>query len=104
MRISTMLHEDLVITARLARLPVTDEELAAAEPAFQAMLDNFSRMGELDVDALEPTNHAFSSGNRTRADFVTFNNNDLNPFNPAINLPGMAAERDGRFIVIPNVL
>ncbi len=99
-----MLHHDLVITARLARLPVTDEELAAAEPSFRAMLDNFSRMGALDVDALEPTNHAFSSANRVRDDFVHFDNNDLNPFNPPVDLAGMAAERDGRFILIPNVL
>jgi aspartyl/glutamyl-tRNA(Asn/Gln) amidotransferase C subunit len=99
-----MLHEDLTITAHLAQLPITDEELAAAEPAFLAMLDNFSRMSALDVDSLEPTNHAYSSRNRVRDDFIYFDTNDLNPFNPANNLLGMAAERDGRFIVIPNVL
>jgi aspartyl-tRNA(Asn)/glutamyl-tRNA(Gln) amidotransferase subunit C len=92
-----MLHEDLVITARLARLPVTEAELAAATPAFEAMLENFSRMSLLDVDNLEPTVHALASGNRIR-------NDDNNPSTLADNILGMAPEREDRFIAIPNVL
>jgi aspartyl-tRNA(Asn)/glutamyl-tRNA(Gln) amidotransferase subunit C len=111
-----MLKEDLAETAALAHLDFSEDELAAALPAFERMLTYFSAMREADADEaafggpiadLEPTSHVFSAGNVLRPDNNPNNNNNnpLNPnSNPADSLLNQAPELESRYLVVPNVL
>jgi len=65
------------------------------------MLEYFSLMRDIDVDALEPTTHAFSKVNRLRKDSEV---NGERLSNMADSLLDNAPELEDRFIVIPNVL
>jgi aspartyl-tRNA(Asn)/glutamyl-tRNA(Gln) amidotransferase subunit C len=113
--------EDLRETAALAHLNLDEAELAASFPAFEQMLGFFAAMQSADEDpAVFPASAPDQSGLRTvGSDFFrpdvypsvegrpvhnpnnahTTASNGLNP--PLINNAG---ERDGRFIVVPNVL
>jgi aspartyl-tRNA(Asn)/glutamyl-tRNA(Gln) amidotransferase subunit C len=110
--------EDLRETAALAHLNLDEAELAASFPAFEQMLGFFAAMQSADEDpAAFPASASDPSGPRTvssgffRHDAQaegahnpnnahTTASNGLNP-QPLVNNAG---ERDGRFIVVPNVL
>jgi aspartyl-tRNA(Asn)/glutamyl-tRNA(Gln) amidotransferase subunit C len=113
--------EDLKVTAQLAHLNLDEGELASAFPAFERMLGFFAAMQAADGDvAAFPApgsrrTDAAGANARTalaghfRPDVHDPNNahttasNGLNQ--PVIpNLIDNAGERDGRFIVVPNVL
>jgi aspartyl-tRNA(Asn)/glutamyl-tRNA(Gln) amidotransferase subunit C len=113
--------EDLKVTAQLAHLNLSDEELSGAFPAFEQMLGFFAAMQAADEDtvafdaSVSRQTDAAGANARTvlaghfRPDTHDPNNahttasNGLNQ--PLIrNLIDNAAERDGRFIVVPNVL
>jgi aspartyl-tRNA(Asn)/glutamyl-tRNA(Gln) amidotransferase subunit C len=110
--------EDLQETARLAHLNLDEAELAGAFPAFEQMLGFFAAMQAADEDReVFPGENAASdvSGSgvsRTvTADHFrpdnpcpdnNYNNTDPQGLNE--NLLNNAGDRDGRFIVIPNVL
>jgi Asp-tRNA(Asn)/Glu-tRNA(Gln) amidotransferase C subunit len=117
-----MVQDDLQATAALAHLDLSEDEAAAALPAFELMLEYFAAMKAADSDTdafgvsvstLPPTTQAFSFGNRLRADVSNFNsaNNTTNILPNPNPLPNLAAdilerapESENRFIVIPNVL
>jgi len=117
-----MVQDDLRATAALAHLDLSEDEAAAALPAFEQMLEYFAAMKAADTDTdafgvsvstLPPTTQAFSVGNRLRADVSNFNsannNTNIHPNpNPLPNLTAEILERapesENRFIVIPNVL
>ena len=67
------------------------------EQAFTEMLDNFSKMMEVDVDGLEPTTHALAQGNRMRQDVPRGTDESEAVLE-------RAPERQDRFFKIPNVL
>jgi aspartyl-tRNA(Asn)/glutamyl-tRNA(Gln) amidotransferase subunit C len=105
--------EELKVTAQLAHLNLTREELAGAFPAFEQMLGFFAAMQAADEDtAAFPAagvNVMTALAGHFRPDTHNPNNahttssNGLNQ--PSIrNLIDNAGERDGRFIVVPNVL
>lgn len=54
--------------ADLARLELTEEEMATFEPQLQAILGYMKKLDEIDVDAIEPTAHANPVFNVTRPD------------------------------------
>lgn len=100
-------------TAALAHLDLSEDELAAALPAFGRMLAYFSAMREADADeaafgcpvsSLEPTSHVFFSGNNTRSDNNPNNNTNPPNSNPADPLLNQAPELESRYFVVPNVL
>jgi aspartyl-tRNA(Asn)/glutamyl-tRNA(Gln) amidotransferase subunit C len=107
---------DLKETAELAHLNLTGEELAAAFPAFEQMLGYFAAMQAADQDeslfahaggAREtPVPAGQNAGARVadslffRADVPAAANNEA----LVSDLLNNAGERDGRFLVIPNVL
>ena len=114
-----MVQDDLQATAALAHLDLSEDEAAAALPAFEQMLEYFAAMkaADTDVDAfgvsvstLPPTTQAFSLGKRLRADVPNSNpaNNTIPNNNTLPNLSSEILERapesENRFIVIPNVL
>ncbi|MDR0449745.1 MAG: aspartyl/glutamyl-tRNA amidotransferase subunit C [Treponema sp.] len=110
--------EDLRETAALAHLNLGDEELAAAFPAFEQMLGYFAAMQAADRDealfgaAAEAAPAGLSALARTVSS-GHFRHDSQNPHNgssgnppedPGARLLDNSGERDGRFVVVPNVL
>lgn len=116
-----MTREDLLATASLARLGMTEDEAAAALPAFERMLGYFAALEAADQDEdafgarvadLEPASLAVRAAARLRSDVIENSNNvnnanrlnlnDLN--NLAAELMHRAPESENGFFVLPNVL
>ena len=93
--IHSMDVSDLKITAELANLDLTDEDLASLGNEVEKILDYFSMMMEADVNALSP-GKAAPAANRLRPDVRMSGDADA--------LLENAPELEDRFIVIPNVL
>ncbi len=89
--------DELLLTAELAQLELTESESVALAEAVSQMVDYFARMQEVDVDGLPPTTHALLTENRLRPD--TVRESTL-----ADNLLESAPDVEDRFVVIPNVL
>jgi aspartyl-tRNA(Asn)/glutamyl-tRNA(Gln) amidotransferase subunit C len=89
--------DELVVTARMARLRLSQQEQERLGHAVEQMLAHFSHMRAIDVHDLAPTTHALLKENRLREDME--NHTELGD-----KLLENAPEREGRFIVIPNVL
>ncbi len=88
---------ELLTTARMARLELSESELATFGQAVEQMLAHFSRMREVDVDGLAPTTHPLLRANALREDA------EIESDAPD-RLVANAPEREERFIAIPNVL
>jgi aspartyl-tRNA(Asn)/glutamyl-tRNA(Gln) amidotransferase subunit C len=104
--------EDLRETAALARLNMDEKELAAAFPAFEQMLEYFAAMQEADtagmagsgkdgaIPGLSAVSKTVASGYfRPDCTAGPAGDSGLNE-----RLLENAGGRDGRFLVIPNVL
>jgi aspartyl-tRNA(Asn)/glutamyl-tRNA(Gln) amidotransferase subunit C len=106
--------EDLQETAALAHLSMEAEELAGAFPAFEQMLGYFAAMQAADEDRVAfPEDAAaiasFSaarnvSSGHFRPDTFPHNPQGLNDQPSNSDLLHNAGDRDGPFIVVPNVL
>ncbi len=59
---------DLRYVAGLARLELSDDEVATFEPQLQDILTYMEKLDEVDVSGIEPTAHANPVLNVTRAD------------------------------------
>ena len=99
-----MLHE----TASLARINLNEQELQAISPAFEQMLSLLDAMQGADNDTAMPAV-------TKQADFVTasakpvsssyFRDDTVQTQTDTIeSMLSQAPQRDGNFIVIPNVL
>ncbi|WP_010257530.1 Asp-tRNA(Asn)/Glu-tRNA(Gln) amidotransferase subunit GatC [Treponema primitia] len=105
--------EDLQVTAQLAHLNMGEKELAAAFPAFEQMLGFFAAMEAADkdpaafADGATDTTAAPQMTGMTRTVLADHFRSDTPPkvetlvSEPLINNAG---DKDGRFIVVPNVL
>jgi aspartyl-tRNA(Asn)/glutamyl-tRNA(Gln) amidotransferase subunit C len=102
--------EDMKETAALAHLNLGEDELAAAFPAFEQMLGYFAAMQGADGDReafpeAPPESPLSSALARTvESGFFRTDNHGENPSGLSENLLNNGGERDGRFLVIPNVL
>jgi aspartyl-tRNA(Asn)/glutamyl-tRNA(Gln) amidotransferase subunit C len=112
--------EDLQVTAQLAHLNMDEAELAAAFPAFEQMLGFFAAMQAADTDsAAFPAGFAGDAARTVQsgyfrpdnpnnshdtADLNRSDSKDINDETSVSNLLNNAGDRDGRFIVVPNVL
>ncbi|GHT76187.1 hypothetical protein AGMMS50222_08390 [Endomicrobiia bacterium] len=99
--------EELQVTAQLAHLNMDEKELAAAFPAFEQMLGFFAAMQAADRDSAAFPEAADMVASTRSADYFrpdTPNHNPNNSHNTASSLINNAGDRDGRFIVVPNVL
>ena len=85
------------MTARMARLALSGEEMEKLGKAVEQMLRYFAHMREIDVSGLAPTTHALLRENRTREDLER--TTDVSD-----TLLENAPQLEERFIVIPNVL
>jgi aspartyl-tRNA(Asn)/glutamyl-tRNA(Gln) amidotransferase subunit C len=110
--------EDLRETAALAHLNLEDGELAAAFPAFEQMLGYFAAMQAADRDeavfgedeegapsGLSALARTVSSGH-FRPDVQNPNTSSSGdpPEDMGDRMLDNSGERDGRFVVVPNVL
>jgi aspartyl-tRNA(Asn)/glutamyl-tRNA(Gln) amidotransferase subunit C len=104
-----MTIEDLKETAELAHLNLSEAELEAAFPAFRQMLGYFAAMQAADEDeGLFPAGTgALPPGQNAGAHLVSsahFRADVPSSRRDGERLVSNAGERDGPFLVVPNVL
>ena len=92
-----MLKEELFVTASLARLEFDDAEAEKLNQSVTQMLEHFSLMDKIDLETIAPFTHVCGQENRTREDVPA-------EVSIADKLIENAPEKDGRFIIVPNVL
>ena len=106
-----MCINDLKETAEIAHLNLGEKELARLYPAFEEMLSLLDSMQGADGTAESALRGAF--GNIRTVDSVFFESGNNIPIDNSNNNPSNnqnevilnnAGERDGRFLVVPNVL
>ena len=61
-------REQVLHVARLARLRLSDEDLQRMAGELSGILDHIDKIGELDLDGVEPTSHVIELQNVLRAD------------------------------------
>jgi aspartyl-tRNA(Asn)/glutamyl-tRNA(Gln) amidotransferase subunit C len=107
-----MTIEDLKVTAALAHLNLSDGELASAYPAFEQMLGYFAAMQAADNDpALRGAGGEDNIAGKAqvtpdcfRPDRGPEDDGCIDAAASGEAMLGNAGDRDGRFVVIPNVL
>lgn len=61
-------RDQVLHVARLARLRLTEEEVQRMSSELSGILEHVDRIGELDLDGVEPTSHVVELENVLRAD------------------------------------
>jgi len=61
-------REQVLQVARLARLELSDDEVERMAGELSGVLNHIERIGELDLDGVEPTSHVVALENVLRAD------------------------------------
>lgn len=67
---ATLSRADVAHVAHLARLGLTDAELARLEGELNHIVDQYARLTELETDAIEPTAQTIELENILRDDVV----------------------------------
>ena len=88
---------DVEHVAYLARLGLSDEELATLEGQLNHILDQYAILARLDTDTIPPTAQTIELENILRDDVAQ----DSLPVDAVLE---NAAEREGDFIVVPPIL
>ena len=83
--------------AKLARLDLTDAEVAEFAGQLSAILDYVARMNELNTEGVEPLAHCLPISNIFREDIVK---ESLGTEKTLANAP----QRDGPFFKVPKIL
>jgi aspartyl-tRNA(Asn)/glutamyl-tRNA(Gln) amidotransferase subunit C len=94
---ATLSRADVEHVAHLARLGLTDDELARLEGQLNHILEQYERLAELDTEAIPPTAQTIELENILRDDVVT-------PSLPVEAVLANAAATDDGFIVVPRVV
>ena len=61
-------REQVLHVARLARLRLTEDEIESMTGELSSVLDHIEKIGELDLDGVEPTSHVVELENVLRPD------------------------------------
>ncbi len=61
-------REQVLHVARLARLRLADDEVERMSAELSQILDHIEKIGELDLEGVEPTDHVVELENVLRAD------------------------------------
>lgn len=61
-------HDQVLHVARLARLELSPDELERMAGELSGILDHVDKIGELDLDGVEPTSHVVALENVLRPD------------------------------------
>jgi len=88
-------REQVLHVARLARLRLSEEEIEQMTGELSSILDHIEKIGQLDLDGVEPTSH------------VVALENVLRPDEPVPSLPretalGQAPDTDGIGFRVPS--
>jgi aspartyl-tRNA(Asn)/glutamyl-tRNA(Gln) amidotransferase subunit C len=94
---STLSRADVEHVAHLARLGLTEEELARLEGELNHILDQYAILAELPTDDIPPTAQTIELENILRDDVVQ-------PSLPLEAVLRNAAEHDDNFIVVPAII
>ena len=94
---ASLTRADVEHVAYLARLGLTEEELARLEGQLNHILEQYAKLAELDTDAIPPTAQTIELENILREDVVL-------PSLPHEAALANAPERDGDFFVVPAIL
>jgi aspartyl-tRNA(Asn)/glutamyl-tRNA(Gln) amidotransferase subunit C len=94
---ATLSRSDVEHVAHLARLGLTDAELARLEVQLNHILDQYAILAELPTDDIPPTAQTIELENILRDDVAM---PSLSPEDVLANAP----ERDGDFFVVPAIL
>lgn len=90
-------RSDVEHVAHLARLGLTDDELARLEGQLNHILDQYAILEDLPTDDIAPTAQTIELENILRDDVVR-------PSLPVAAVLANAPARDGDFIVVPAIL
>lgn len=63
--------EEVLHIARLARIALTDEDVARFTAQLSGILDHFTALSAVDTEGIEPTAHPLPLSNVMRADLVS---------------------------------
>jgi aspartyl-tRNA(Asn)/glutamyl-tRNA(Gln) amidotransferase subunit C len=88
---------DVEHVAHLARLGLTEAELGLLEGQLNHIVEQYTKLAELDTEAIAPTAQTIELENILREDLVT-------PSLPVAEVLGNAAESSGGFVVVPPIL
>ena len=94
---ATLSRADVAHVAYLARLGLTEEELARLEGQLNHILDQYAILAELPTDDIAPTAQTIELENILRDDIA-------GPSLPPDAVIANAAEHDGAAIVVPAIL
>ena len=92
-----MNKDEVLHVAHLARLDLSEEELATMTGQLDTILSYFDKLGELDTSGVEPTTHAHSTVNAFREDVV---DSSLTREQALANAP----EDNGEMFTVPRVI
>jgi len=93
----TLSRADVEHVAHLARLGLSDEELTRLEGQLNHILEQYTKLAELDTDHIAPTAQTIELENILRDDVVR-------PSLPVEAVLANAAEIEGDFIVVPAIM
>jgi aspartyl-tRNA(Asn)/glutamyl-tRNA(Gln) amidotransferase subunit C len=94
---ATLSRADVEHVAHLARLGLTEGELARLEGQLNHILDQYAKLAEVDTDAIPPTAQTIELENILRDDVAR---PSMDPERVLANAPA----RDGDFFVVPAIL
>jgi aspartyl-tRNA(Asn)/glutamyl-tRNA(Gln) amidotransferase subunit C len=86
-------EEQVRYVATLARLAVTDEQVATLAVELSSILEHVGTIAQLDLDGVQPTAHAIAVTNRVREDVPTAS------LPREIALLNAPEARDGAFVI-----
>jgi aspartyl-tRNA(Asn)/glutamyl-tRNA(Gln) amidotransferase subunit C len=95
--VPTLSRADVEHVAHLARLGLSEDELARLEGQLNHILDQYAKLAEVDTDAIPPTAQTIELENILREDVAR---PSMDPERVLANAP----ERDGDFFVVPAIL
>jgi len=93
----TLSRKDVEHVAHLARLGLTEDELARLEGQLNHILDQYAVLAQLDTEGIPPTAQTIELENILREDVVR-------PSLPAEEILSQAPERVGEYFVVPPIL
>ena len=90
-------RDDVAHVAHLARLGLTDDELARLEGQLNHILDQYAILAQLDTEAIPPTAQTIELENILRDDVARWSL-------PVEDVLANAPDREGDFIRVPPIL
>lgn len=94
---ATLSRSDVEHVAHLARLGLTEEELARLEGQLNHILDQYAVLAQLDTDQIAPTAQTIELENILRDDVTR-------PGLDAADVLSLAPQRSGEYFVVPPIL